>query len=351
MRQNSTCNNRSELESAYPSTGLCYSGTQSSTVFVPELHGRARVARSHFKHAATLIMPDMSEASSEEAGPAEKYTAEQLRELWSSYMIEGARYGDSEDVVEALGNNADVNATDEDGRSALHMAAANGHTGIMQTLLDAGANTEQRNATGNTALHWACVGGSVVAVQLLLDGGADACALNDAEKTPLDGALESESILKIFQNHSRVGSAADKASDASSGAGNGEASRNELTLHDSDHHAAKAATGSEAGHDRKDSAAAVPQRGADEAGAGAPPADAGVLQESDTERSGCAGNGHVSGSSIKLQNHGANGGEMVRSEKEYSGTCAHKYVALEWDVGESVRLSWQLQELTVQERA
>ena len=295
-------------------------------------------------------MLDASEASSEEAGPAEKYTAEQLCELWSSYMIEGARYGDSEDVVEALGNNADVNAIDEDGRSALHMAAANGHTGIMQTLLDAGANTEQRNPTGNTALHWACVGGSAAAVQLLLDGGADACALNDAEKTPLDGALESESILKIFQNHSRVGSAANHAAVTSSGAGNGEASRNELTLHDGDHDAAKASIGSESGQDRRNSAAAVPQRGAD-AAAGAPAAEAGVRQESDTERRGCAGNSHVNGSTTELQNRSADGDGVVRSTNEYSGICAHKYVALEWDVGESVRLSWQLQDLTVQEQA
>jgi Ankyrin repeats (3 copies) len=163
-----------------------------------------------------------------------KYTAEQLRKLWSEYMIEGARYGDEGDVIEALDNNADVNAVDDSGRTALHMAAANGHAAIVQRLLDAGANTEQRNRTGSTALHWACVGGSPDAVKVLLTNGANASALNDAEKSALEHALDSEDILRIFQQHAqRDGSGSCAARDpealpserkAGAGAGGGAAS-------------------------------------------------------------------------------------------------------------------------------
>jgi len=84
-------------------------------------------------------------------------------------LIDGARFGDAEDVVSALDQGASINAQDEQGRTgattgmryksdleldklragppcpsantaaALHMAAANGHCDLLRTLLDAGA--------------------------------------------------------------------------------------------------------------------------------------------------------------------------------------------------------------------
>eukprot|EP00892_Ulva_mutabilis_P007007 jgi/Ulvmu1/4679/UM002_0410.1 len=137
-----------------------------------------------------------------ESAPQPQYTAEELVKLWSDYMIEGARYGDEEDVHEALTNSADVDARDEDGRTALHMAAANAYVSIAQTLLQAGANTEVKNASGNTALHWACVAGSAPMVELLLAHGANPAALNAAGQPPIDGALDNDAVCKAFQLHS-----------------------------------------------------------------------------------------------------------------------------------------------------
>ena len=78
-------------------------------------------------------------ACSEQAGSRPAHSPAELRQLWNAYLIDSARYGDSDDVVEALQNSADVNAVDSAGRTALHMAAANGHSAIVQRLLDAGA--------------------------------------------------------------------------------------------------------------------------------------------------------------------------------------------------------------------
>ena len=149
----------------------------------------------------------MASTTAEEEPVASKYTSQQIEQIWADYMIEGARYGDMEDVDDALARRTDANATDTSGRTALHMAAANGHTDVMRRLLAAGANTEQRNDSGNTALHWACMGGHVEAVQLLLKRGADPAALNRLDRTPLDGALDNEKILRVFQQH-RIGSEA-----------------------------------------------------------------------------------------------------------------------------------------------
>jgi ankyrin repeat protein len=133
-----------------------------------------------------------------------KYTPEQVEQIWADYMIEGARYGDKDEVEEALARNTNVNATDANGRTALHVAAANGYVDIMEILLAAGANTEAPNFSGNTSLHWACLGGHLYAINLLLKHGASPSALNEAEKTPLDYALDNEAVLQIFQNYNSL---------------------------------------------------------------------------------------------------------------------------------------------------
>ena len=50
-----------------------------------------------------------------------------------------------------------VDACDRDGRSALHIAAAMGHTAVLCVLLDAGASGVLVEHNGNTALHYAAL--------------------------------------------------------------------------------------------------------------------------------------------------------------------------------------------------
>lgn len=149
-------------------------------------------------------------------------------------LIDAARYGDYEDVSAALDNKTPVNGTDALGRTgtvasgrsharvpsvcsvlevacmhvhladagvglptALHMACANGHAGIVHLLISAGAvsmhvmrrcvvasalhhasssdvqcfcaqDVALANAEGNVPLHWACLNGHVEVRHLAL---------------------------------------------------------------------------------------------------------------------------------------------------------------------------------------
>ena len=60
------------------------------------------------------------------------------------------------------------------GGTALHIASALGHLGVVRFLIEHGASVNARGLNGSTPLHWAAGSGSVQVVRCLLDHGADA---------------------------------------------------------------------------------------------------------------------------------------------------------------------------------
>ena len=109
-------------------------------------------------------------------------------------------------------------AIDKDsGNGLLHMAAANGHTGLSRSTIgvrcghnvDEGLDTLKelltlsasnhalslnlQNASGNTPLHWAALNGHLPAVKLLIEAGADPTVINKAGK---DAVYEAEANEK-----------------------------------------------------------------------------------------------------------------------------------------------------------
>jgi len=74
---------------------------------------------------------------------------------------------------------------------AMYAAARNGHTPVVEYLLDHGATVDAKGIFGATALHWAAINGHRITVELLVSRGAN-LTIRDARfnSTPEGWAIE-----------------------------------------------------------------------------------------------------------------------------------------------------------------
>jgi uncharacterized protein len=100
-------------------------------------------------------------------------------------LIVAAALGRFEDVKSMAGSERDAVST------ALYAAARNGHTEVVEYLLDHGATIDTRGFFGGTGLHWAAINGHRDTVELLIARGAS-LSLRDEHfnSTPEGWAIE-----------------------------------------------------------------------------------------------------------------------------------------------------------------
>ncbi|KAK6062546.1 hypothetical protein SCUP515_13261 [Seiridium cupressi] len=96
-----------------------------------------------------------------------------------------------------------VNAINDDGKSALHIGAGQGHVEVVRELLSFGAKSVFQDNDGETALHAATAAGSLLTVQLLLDRDLDgrlAHIADAAGHTPLHRAVMqgNEDVVRLL---------------------------------------------------------------------------------------------------------------------------------------------------------
>ncbi len=101
-------------------------------------------------------------------------------------ISDAAQKGDVAAVQALLKQNADVNASQGDGNTALHWAAYREDAEMVRVLLQAGANVKARTRLGGmTPLHLAATGGNAPIIDLLLKAGAESNHANGNGTTPL----------------------------------------------------------------------------------------------------------------------------------------------------------------------
>ncbi|KAI0026616.1 ankyrin repeat-containing domain protein, partial [Vararia minispora EC-137] len=83
------------------------------------------------------------------------------------------RTGDDNLVRSLLAAGEDIEARDDGGSTALHIAAKEGRVDIIvRLLLDGGADIDALSPSGMTALHYAVLYGHIEIISILLDRGA-----------------------------------------------------------------------------------------------------------------------------------------------------------------------------------
>jgi ankyrin repeat protein len=115
-------------------------------------------------------------------------------------IFTAARIGDESSVKYFLELGVDVNLKDKYGWTSLFHAVQEGHEGVVQLLVDAGASTDHKDASyGLTPLCLAAKNGHQAVVRLLLNEGAKPDLPDESGNTPLmHASVEGHSEVVCF---------------------------------------------------------------------------------------------------------------------------------------------------------
>ncbi|OME90667.1 ankyrin repeat domain-containing protein [Paenibacillus lautus] len=93
-------------------------------------------------------------------------------------LIEYAEQGNTEQVRQLLQSGANINATDEQGRTAVMAATYHNHVGTVEALIQAGADINIRDKQLNNVFLYAGAEGMVEIMRLAIEADADVTLTN-----------------------------------------------------------------------------------------------------------------------------------------------------------------------------
>lgn len=112
-------------------------------------------------------------------------------------LLDAVESGDTPRVHELLAADANANAADRDGTSALHWAAHRNDLDAAAALIAAGARVDAANRYGVTPLYLASENGNAALVEALLDAGADPNSALPAAETALMTAARTGNVATV----------------------------------------------------------------------------------------------------------------------------------------------------------
>ncbi|KAB5564778.1 hypothetical protein DKX38_004832 [Salix brachista] len=112
-------------------------------------------------------------------------------EHFSSYSTGNSLDRSSTSSLNFPGSSEGLTLEDLDGCALLHLACETADIGMLELLLQYGANINSTDSRGQTPLHRCILRGRPFFAKLLLSRGADPRAVNGEGKTPLELAIES----------------------------------------------------------------------------------------------------------------------------------------------------------------
>ncbi|KAK6617083.1 hypothetical protein RUM43_014685 [Polyplax serrata] len=107
---------------------------------------------------------------------------------------------DCDRLTELLESGVNPNASDDNGRTALHLASASGYSNIVKILLSFNADCNVVDKLGNTPLHLAVCTTSTTSINLLLNAGCSAFQKGHSGCTPLQLAQTKLWLLQRYCN-------------------------------------------------------------------------------------------------------------------------------------------------------
>ncbi|CAL8071610.1 unnamed protein product [Calicophoron daubneyi] len=119
-------------------------------------------------------------------------------------FLRAARSGNVAKVTELLNWNIDINLTNSNGLTALHLASKENQIDVVRELLRRGASVHMVTKKGNTALHIASLAGHTEIVKMLIEHGANVNAQSQNGFTPLYMAAQENhvDIVTLLLNNS-----------------------------------------------------------------------------------------------------------------------------------------------------
>lgn len=121
-------------------------------------------------------------------------------------LLEAANAEDVEKVKELIEQQVDLDATDEEGRTALMIATYNNDVHTVKALLDAGADVDIQDEMQNNCFLYAGAEGYIDILRLANDAGADPTITNRYGGTALIPASERGHVemVEVILNETKV---------------------------------------------------------------------------------------------------------------------------------------------------